>query len=130
VALLHNIPRFLMVVSLSGMLGCAAMKPAAPEEVVKQRAQARWDALVKSDIKTAYGFLSPGSRATTTPEAYAASLREGFWKSATVTKVECASADSCDAHAIIEYDFQGRRTKTPLRETWIREGSEWWYLRR
>jgi hypothetical protein len=119
-----------MVVSLSGMLGCAAMKPATPEEVVRQRAQARWDALVKWDIKTAYGFLSPGSRATTTPEAYAASLREGFWKSATVTKVECASADSCDADAIIEYDFQGRRTKTPLRETWIREGSEWWYLRR
>jgi hypothetical protein len=127
---LRNVSGFLMMVSLSGMLGCAAMKPAAPEDVVKQRAQARWDALVKGDTRTAYGFLSPGSRATSTPEAYAASLRPGFWKSATVTKVECTSADSCDAHAIIEYEFQGRRTKTPLRETWIREGSEWWYLQR
>jgi hypothetical protein len=65
-----------------------------------------------------------------TPEAYAATLRPDFWKSATVNKVECASADSCEAHATIEYAFQGRQTKTPLRETWIREGSQWWYLQR
>ena len=128
--LVRNLAGFFMVVTLSGILGCAAVKPAAPEEVVKERAQARWDALVKGDTKTAYGFLSPGSRAALTPEGYAASMRAGFWKSATVTKAECATAESCEAHATIEYEFQGRLTKTPLRETWIREGSEWWYLQR
>jgi hypothetical protein len=30
----------------------------------------------------------------------------------------------------IEYEYQGRRMKTPLRETWIRDGSEWSYLQR
>jgi hypothetical protein len=47
-----------------------------------------------------------------------------------VDKVECSSAQSCDALATIEYEYLGKRTKTPLRETWIKEGSEWWYLRK
>ena len=112
------------------MAGCAALQPRSPEDVVKEKAQARWDALVKGDIKAAYAFMSPGSRSIITPEGYEASIRKGFWKSAVVEKVECSSAQSCDALATIEYEYLGKRTKTPLRETWIKEGSEWWYLRK
>ena len=112
------------------MAGCAALQPRPAEEVVKEKAQARWDALVKGDIKAAYAFMSPGSRSVITPEGYEASIRKGFWKSAVVEKVECSSPQSCDAIATIEYEYLGRRTKTPLRETWIKEGSEWWYLRK
>lgn len=108
--------------------GCAAMKPRTAEEVVKERAQARWDALVKGDAKSAYAFLSPGSRAVLTPENYATSIRVGFWKSALVDKVVCEGQQTCEAHVTIEYEFQAQRIKTPLRETWIREGTDWWYL--
>ena len=107
-----------------------AIAPRAPEAVVKEKAQARWDALVKGDTNAAYGYLSPGSRSVITAADYATSLRAGFWKSAMVEKVECGSAQSCDVSATIEYEHLGRRTKTPVRETWIREGSEWWYLRK
>lgn len=110
--------------------GCAVIAPKPPEQAVKERAQARWDALVRGDTKAAYQYMSPGSRSIITPEAFDASIRKGFWKSAVVDKVECGSPQSCDALATIEYEFQGMRTKTPLRETWIREGSEWWYLRK
>jgi hypothetical protein len=104
--------------------------PKTPEATIKERAQARWDALVQGDFNKAYGYLSPGSRSVMSASEYAGTLRRGFWKSATVEKVECGSAQSCDVAATIEYEFMGRQTKTPLRETWIRDGSEWWYLQK
>jgi hypothetical protein len=113
---------------MAAVAGCAALKPRTAEEVVKERAQARWDALVKGDVKTAYTFLSPGSRALQTAESYATSIRVGFWKSAIVEKVVCSTEQACEAQVTIEYEFQAKRMKTPLRETWIREGTDWWYL--
>lgn len=110
--------------------GCAAMQPRTPEEAVKARAQARWDALLKGDMKAAYALLSPGSKAVTTQEAYAGTMRAGFWKSVVVEKVACDAPQACEAQVTIEYEFQGRRTRTPLRETWIREGMDWWYVQK
>ena len=118
-----------MVAVMVAIGGCA-VAPRTPEEAVKQRAQARWDLMLKGDFNAAYGYLSPGSRSVITASDYASSLRVGFWKTAVVEKVECGSAQSCEVAATIEYEHLGRRTKTPLRETWIREGSEWWYLRK
>jgi hypothetical protein len=110
---------------------CAAITPRTAEEVVKERAQARWDALVKGDVGTAYTFLSPGSRAVLSSENYATSIRVGFWKSAVVDKVACeAQQQTCEAHVTIEYEFRAKRIKTPLREAWIREGTDWWYLQK
>ena len=116
--------------TLLGLAGCSVLDLRDDDVVVKERAQARWDALVSGDYATAYRYLSPSSRAVLTQEAYAASLRKGFWKSAKVNSVTCGGKDNCETHATIEYEIQGRRTKTPLNETWIREGSEWWYLQR
>ena len=112
------------------LVSCAGVAPRSDDAVVKQRAQARWDALVKGDFNAAYGYLSPGSRSVLPATDYAATLRRGFWKSAVVEKVECGSAQSCEVSAAIEYEHMGMRTKTPLRESWIRDGSEWWYLQR
>ena len=108
--------------------GCVAMKPPTAEEIVKERAQARWDALVKGDAKAAYAFLSPGSRAVLTPESYATSIRVGFWKSAQVSKVSVRDAASVRGVRDDRIRIQAQRIKTPLRETWIREGTDWWYL--
>jgi hypothetical protein len=111
--------------------GCATPPPPRdPAEVVKQRAQARWNALVQGDVKAAYEFFSPGSRATMSLADFASGIKVGFWKAVTVDKVECKSAESCDASSTVEYEFRGSRIKTPFKETWVREGSDWWLLRR
>ena len=110
--------------------GCAALKPLTPEEAVRERAQARWDALVKGDVKAAYAFLSPGSRAVLTAESYASSIRAGFWKSAQVNRVVCETSDKCEAHATVEYEYKAQPVKTPVREVWIRERSDWWYVQK
>jgi hypothetical protein len=112
------------------LVSCAGVAPRSDDAAVKQRAQARWDALVKGDFNAAYGYMSPGSRSVMSATDYASSLRRGFWKSAVVEKVECGSAQSCEVSATIEYEHKGSRTKTPLRESWSRDGSEWWYLKR
>jgi hypothetical protein len=119
-----------LVVALVGLSACATVDKRPAGEVVKMRAQERWDALVRGDVKAAYGYLSPGSRAVISPEGYDANIRKGFWKSAKVDKVDCTTAQSCDAMATIEYDFQGRRITSPLRETWIQEGTNWWYVQK
>lgn len=111
------------------LAGCAAVAP-GPEQAVRERAQARWDALLKGETKVAYGYLSPGSRAVLKLEDYDSSISKGFWKSARVDEVVCQGVERCEARLTIEYEFQRMRTKTPLRETWIREGSDWWYVAR
>jgi len=120
----------LLAALITVLAACGILERRAPQEIVKERAQARWDALVKSDIPTAYGYLSPSSKVQLTQEAYKNTIKPGFWKSAVVDRVICATADGCDVVADIEYEIQGRRFKTPLKETWIREGSNWWFLQR
>ncbi len=112
---------------VASLAGCAALDRRPPQEVVKTMAQERWDALVRQDIEAAYRFHSPGSRSVTSLADYKGSVKPGFWKSAKVEKVECAE-ERCQVHATIEYQHRGMRLKTPLKETWIKEGSQWWYL--
>lgn len=112
------------------LASCAGVPGRSPEAVVKERSEARWQALMAGDFDKAYSFASPGSKQVTPKADYEKKLRRGFWKSAKVDKVECATADSCDVSLTIQYEFQGMRTTTPLKETWIREGNEWWYVLR
>jgi hypothetical protein len=119
-----------LMVALVGVTACAAIDPRPPEEKLVARAQERWDALVKGDLKAAYGYLSPGSRAVMDLASYEASIRRGFWNSAKVEKVDCAAQQSCEVYVTIEYEFRGARTKAPLRETWIQEGSNWWLVQK
>jgi hypothetical protein len=121
---------FVVAVAGVAVAGCTVFMPKAPQDAVMERSQARWEAMLRSDIKSAYGYFSPGSRALMTVEQYEGTIRKGFWKSAKVEKVECATQDSCFVHVAIEYEYQGRRIKTPLGETWIRDGSDWWYVQK
>ena len=99
-----------------------------PEDVVKERAQARWDAMVKSDFKTAYGYLSPGSRSTVTADGWAATLRSGYWKSAVVEKAVCDGPERCEAHVSVEANTRGGTFRIPFREPWIKVSGVWWFL--
>lgn len=108
--------------------GCATVPEKGPEEVVKARAQQRWDSLVKGDIEGAYRFLSPGSRQVNTVDAYKTSIRRDFWKAAKVNKVTCTGNETCEVDAEVEYEFRRSRFKTPLTETWIRQDADWWYV--
>jgi hypothetical protein len=107
--------------------GCATIDSRPAAEVVKERAQARANAVVAIDMKAAYGYFTPTARKDLAYEAFATRMVPGFWKAATVDKVECKREDLCYAILTVEYEYRGQRLKTPMRESWIREGNEWWY---
>ena len=109
---------------------CAVLDSRPAAEIVKERAQARWDGLVKGEIAKTYEFLSPTARKTLKLEDYAANVRRGFWKAVTVDNVACDSAEVCAVSVTVEYDQKTGRIKSPLQETWVREGSNWWYAQK
>jgi len=99
-------------------------------EIVKQRAEARWSSLVQGDGGATYEYLTPTVRKTLTRDDYVANMRGGFWKTVTVDRVVCEAPALCNVELTVEYDFKSRRNKSPLKETWIQEGSNWWYAQK
>lgn len=124
-------------VLVAGLMLVAAGCASAPadvtkdrEAIVKERSQARWDALVADKLDVAYGYYSPASRSVMSLQDFIRSIKSGFWKAARVDEVECQGEDSCEVGVTIEYQIQGARAKTPLRESWIRADGQWWYVKK
>lgn len=121
---------------VAGLAGCAAQTGSVPGEgrsaqaIVHERAQARWDALLKDQVAEAYKFYSPASRSVMSYEDFIRSLRVGFWKAARVDAVECQAEEACEVVVSIEYAHRGSRLRTPIRETWVRMDGTWWYVQK
>ena len=121
--------RWALAVTAVVIAACAAPGLGRPDkEIVAERAQERWDALVKSDFDRAYGYISPAGRELVNSEAYASSLKRGFWTGAKIDNVECPTPDYCEADVTIEYQHRGLKMKTPLREKWVKNRSTWWFV--
>jgi hypothetical protein len=104
--------------------------PAAKQKVVAQRAEARWQSLIKGDLDAAYAYLSEGSKATTSLAVYKSKIRPGLWRQAKVEKVEC-EAEVCKVQMQITLDHKLMKgIETPLNESWIIEKGSAWYVYR
>ena len=133
--------RALAAVGMAALLtvgGCASMAPGIgkdtpPEEkqkVVAERAEARWQALIKGDLDTAYTFLSAGSRAATPLDLYKRKIKPGSWRAARPEKVEC-EAELCRVNMMITIDAKRMKgLEVPLTETWIIEDGNAWFVYR
>jgi len=121
----------LVAVGCSSLGGLSSDSPKeAKQERAGQRAQARWDALIRGDLNAAYEFLSPGSRAVMSLPVYKGKLKPGLWRSAKVRSVDC-EADVCSVQLLITYDVRAAKgIETPLTEKWIIESGNAWYVDR
>ena len=108
--------------------GCAAIGLGSDREVVAERSKERWNAVIAGDLRKAYGYVSPAGRTVLPYEGYERSIRKGFHKAARVTEVRCTGPELCEVTLEIEYEFSGRRMKTPFFEKWVKQDSQWWYL--
>jgi hypothetical protein len=117
----------------AGMAGFGISKdsdPAAKQKVVAERAEARWQSLIKGDLDAAYAYLSEGSKATTPLAVYKSKIRPGLWRQAKVEKVEC-EAEVCNVELQITLDHKLMKgIRTPLNESWIIEKGSAWYVYR
>src|SRR5699024_4331908 len=93
----------LALVAILAALLLIACQPEAPEpelsdeEVVSQRAQACWQAMVERDFERAWEYTTPGFRQETPSERYAAShsSRRLQYLDARVASAEC-EGDRCE----------------------------------
>jgi hypothetical protein len=130
------IAKRLALVLAAGLFSACAMLPGAPaEEVVAQRAQARWDALLAGDWARAYRYMAPSYRALVEEKRYANQFGGGAaWVAAKVVRVQC-SDDRCKV--VMEVTYRpilgmraGQTATSGFDETWIREDGQWWMFQK
>lgn len=111
------------------MNGCATSP--SSQEIVRARAQERWQAVLSGDAAKAYGFLSPGSRSSITLTNYLKKLERGsaFWRKAEVGSVECQES-RCNVTVFLEYDLKDavKGLRRPIGETWLLDEGQWWLV--
>lgn len=123
----------LMIAALAA--GCATVGAASPEETVKQRAQARWAALIAADWDKAYGYMAPSYRALIERKRFASQFGGGVsWEGVEVLAVSCQE-DRCTARIKILYRpvlgaRSGEPASTHFNENWVREDGQWWMFER
>ena len=118
------------------LVACGDNRP--PEEIVAERAQARWNALVASEFERAWEYYAPGFREQNSAGAFAAEMarRPIQWENAKVVGAEC-NENRCEVEITVDYEvtkapgqlsgFQSTRTVTDI---WINVNREWWYALR
>jgi len=100
------------------------------KEEVEARAAARWQALLKGDLETAYQYLSPASKEVIPLDVYKGKHKIGMYRAAKVDAVAC-EADVCTVTMSVTYDYKRKKgIVTPLTEKWVISGGRAWYVER
>ena len=120
------------IAAIVALAGCATITPDSPpeakREAVTERVNARWAALLKGDIDTAYSFLSPASKALTGLPEYRTQARSKGFRSAKIEKVDC-EPESCRVTLTVVYDHPKMKgIPTLLQESWVLEDGKYWYV--
>jgi hypothetical protein len=117
--------------------GCASMggitkdSPAeAKQALVAERINARWQALIKGDLDTAYTYMSAASQEAMPLKVYKSKHKPGMWRSVRIESLQC-EAEICKAKMILTYDHERMKgIQTPFEESWIIEKGTAWYVNR
>ena len=121
----------LLLVSLA-LGGCATLDSSkAPEQIVADRAAARWAAIIANKWQDAYAYTAPGYRAANTIEAYQARSQNSVIRreAVEVSQVECAQPDACTATLLLTYKpiMPGYPSMTTrFTERWIIDEGKWY----
>lgn len=136
---MHPITRrwSLMALMATGALlsGCASLQT-KPEDAITQRANERWQALLKGDMAKAYAYSTPGFRAVVEVEGFKGRTGiAGRWLGAQVVNVTCDTPERCKAVIKLEFStlipgFSKDRMTTHIDETWLLEDGQWWIFQK
>ncbi len=125
-------------VALAILGGCASMGAGTKEDVVTQRANERWAALIKGDINAAYVYNTPGYRANVSTQKYIEQRgKDVRVLKGEVLKVTCETDDKCVAQVRLTATAPFLLTQkkpsqivTHVDETWLLENGQWWIFER
>ena len=122
----------LMAAATLALAACAALQPKTPEQVVTERVEQRWAALIKGDFDKAWDYTQPGFKAVVQKADYRKRFgAAGQWKGVQVHEVKC-EAERCSARlrlttAVLLPQYKGMEINGFIDETWVREDGQWWY---
>ena len=112
--------------------GCATSTSSRPAtEVVLERAQSRWAALLKRDWPGAYGYLTSGYRATVPLDRYGSQFSGPLqWEAVKVHGAECEES-RCVVTVEISFKLlltghRDRVSSTFVEEVWLLEEGQWY----
>ena len=120
---------------LLALLGCATMQNMAVNdtEILRARANLRWQALLKRDWDGAYAYELPAYRNTHDVKQFSSKFgSKVLWKEAKVTTVDITKDSSlADIKVLIKYeimmsDGEILASDKTANERWIKQENEWW----
>ena len=99
------------------------------QAVVRERAEARWQAIIKGDYPAAYAYLSPASRGVVNAGTFEA--RQKGVVTYTGVKIDTVSCEAaaCKVKLWLTYNHKVMKgVTTPAEESWIIDGGQAWYV--
>lgn len=134
-------PKTSIAVLLATLLvGCAGTAttppPKTPEEALRERVTAYFQALVAEDYRKAYEFFAPGYRSTwSVTDHYQIHPVIGTYLKGDVLAIHCPSEDVCDVTVSTRYRFNddveplgGQELPMDMKYRWLMTDGEWYYL--
>jgi hypothetical protein len=134
---LSNYRSALLLGICSGLLLLSACATTVPtEDIIKERATARWNALLHGDLAGAYEFLSPGFRSSVSSIQYPRSIliKRVIWTGAQFIGSDCTET-SCKVKILLDYtlsgglpgvkSFDGAQT---IHESWVLIDDNWYLV--
>ncbi len=135
---------FLLLITLLSA-GCQTLPPEVvanrkaktltPEQLVTERAKARWDALIAGDIEKSYTYLSEGYRIGMPLASYSAKRSQDPFKiiSVYIREVNCQDVEVCNVSIAltIEATMQTvgkKQFPSILDEAWLKQGDSWFHV--
>lgn len=118
------------------LAGCAGLSDAGktPEQIVSERVEARWKALLAGDFEKAYSLMAPSYREAVGFERYKAQSGSAVNRQgAELVNVEC-EAERCEATVRVDFTLPLRQRDgvqhTHVVERWVSEKGGWWLYQR
>jgi hypothetical protein len=119
-----------LVLACVAASGCAAIQPATPEQLVRQRSNEFWSARVAGQVEKAYALLTPAYRETHTVSQYkgrlgaSVALKKGEVVNVTCEAVKCVSRVKLLATPLLPIRIGDLETFRD--ETWLLVDGVWW----
>ena len=116
--------------------GCASFVERNPEEIVRQRINGRWDALIEGRLETAYTYESPEYRELFSFQDFRKTINGvGSWRKIEIEGVECVDK-LCVANIIIYatinvgMGFEVVESDARAKENWIQQttSGQWYHI--
>lgn len=123
------------ILLLALLSACATVAP-TQDEIIAERAQARWDALEAKDFAKAYSYYSPAYRSKSTAVDLEIKVRmqRVKWLGAKYVNHTC-SGDVCTVEVDLRYQVakpvpgvSSWGSVNRIEEQWIKVDGQWWFV--